>query len=166
MKVKHYAATYLLFLFALVSCSSDPYLYDRYDQNKSNQSAAPNYGQGQQGYQQNPYGGQMPYQVSPYGQQQYQQPYQGQQNPYGGGQMPYQQSPYGQQGQYQQNPYGQQGQYQQQPGSRFYSNPYSINQPSPYYNNYDVDQYYVPPIGYGLENQHNESGINPMNRLQ
>lgn len=41
--------------------------------------------------------------------------------------------------------------YQQQPyggaGSRFYSNPYAIP-PSPQYQQYDADQYYVPPTYY------------------
>jgi len=36
-------------------------------------------------------------------------------------------------------------------GSRFYSNPYAIP-PSPYYPQYDADQYYVPPTySYGME---------------
>lgn len=36
-------------------------------------------------------------------------------------------------------------------GSRFYSNPYAIP-PSPYYPQYDADQYYVPPTyAYGME---------------
>jgi hypothetical protein len=44
-------------------------------------------------------------------------------------------------------------------GSRFYSNPYAIP-PSPYYPQYDVDQYYVPPTySYGME----QSGA-PSNR--
>ena len=44
-------------------------------------------------------------------------------------------------------------------GSRFYSNPYAIP-PSPYYPQYDVDQYYVPPTySYGME----QSG-SPSNR--
>jgi hypothetical protein len=44
-------------------------------------------------------------------------------------------------------------------GSRFYSNPYAIP-PSPYYPQYDVDQYYVPPTySYGME----QSGA-PANR--
>ena len=44
-------------------------------------------------------------------------------------------------------------------GSRFYSNPYAIP-PSPYYSQYDVDQYYVPPTySYGME----QSGA-PSNR--
>ena len=44
-------------------------------------------------------------------------------------------------------------------GSRFYSNPYAIPA-SPYYPQYDVDQYYVPPTySYGME----QSGA-PSNR--
>jgi len=36
-------------------------------------------------------------------------------------------------------------------GSRFYSNPYAIP-PSPYYQQFDADQYYVPPTySYGME---------------
>ena len=39
-------------------------------------------------------------------------------------------------------------QYKQQPASRYYSNPYAIQQQSPY-PYYDGDQYYVPPTSYG-----------------
>lgn len=72
-------------------------------------------------------------------------------NPY------YYQQPQYQPPQYQQQPsyyYPPQQQYQQpyQPyggaaGSRFYSNPYAIP-PSPQYQQYDADQYYVPPTYY------------------
>jgi hypothetical protein len=40
------------------------------------------------------------------------------------------------------------------PGSRYYSNPYAIPA-SPYYPQYDADQYYVPPAYYGAETQQN-----------
>jgi len=49
------------------------------------------------------------------------------------------------------------------PGSRFYSNPYAIP-PSPYYQQYDGDQYYVPPTySYGMEQSGTNSNrfINP-----
>lgn len=75
-----------------------------------------------------------------------------------GNQQPYQQQP---QPQFQNPPYPTQyyppnyssPPYQVYPnaGSRFYSNPYAIP-PSPYYPQYDADQYYVPPTySYGME---------------
>jgi hypothetical protein len=84
-------------------------------------------------------------------------------------QQQYQQQPqYQQPPQYQPQPpqyypqtYGTVAPYQVYPnaGSRFYSNPYAIP-PSPYYPQYDVDQYYVPPTySYGME----QSGA-PSNR--
>ncbi|NBX52935.1 MAG: hypothetical protein EBT63_04725 [Proteobacteria bacterium] len=84
----------------------------------------------------------------------------------GMGQQPQYQPPYQPQPQYQNPPYPSQyyppsyssPPYQVYPnaGSRFYSNPYAIP-PSPYYQQYDVDQYYVPPTySYGME----QSGIN------
>jgi hypothetical protein len=95
--------------------------------------------------------------------------------PQQGGQAPaYPQQQYQQRPQYQQPPqyqpqppqyypqtYGTVAPYQVYPnaGSRFYSNPYAIP-PSPYYPQYDVDQYYVPPTySYGME----QSGA-PSNR--
>jgi hypothetical protein len=39
-------------------------------------------------------------------------------------------------------------QYKQQPASRYYKNPYTIQQQSQY-PYYDGDQYYVPPTSYG-----------------
>jgi hypothetical protein len=155
MKIQHQAATYLLILLCLASCTSDPYAYDRYDQNTP---------PSRQGSQMNQGGmGGNPYQQNPYGQPNYQrQPYQ--QNPYG--QPQYQQNPY-QQNPYQQNPYGQPQQYnnyQMQPNSRLYSNPYA-NPPSQYLNGYDADQYYVPPAGYGVE-RNDVSGLNPTNMLR
>lgn len=63
--------------------------------------------------------------------------------------------------QYYPQTYGSVAPYQVYPnaGSRFYSNPYAIP-PSPYYPQYDVDQYYVPPTySYGME----QSGA-PSNR--
>lgn len=83
-----------------------------------------------------------------YPQPQYQPPQQFQ------GQPPYPQ-------QYYPQTYGSVAPYQVYPnaGSRFYSNPYAIP-PSPYYPQYDVDQYYVPPTySYGME----QSGA-PSNR--
>ncbi len=83
-------------------------------------------------------------QTQPYGQQNYGSPY--------GQQMPQQQyyPP-----NYASPPY----QVYPNAGSRFYSNPYAIP-PSPYYPQYDVDQYYVPPTySYGME----QSGT-PTNR--
>jgi hypothetical protein len=47
-------------------------------------------------------------------------------------------------------------------GSRFYSNPYAIP-PSPYYQQYDADQYYVPPTySYGMEQSGNNRKSNIM----
>lgn len=44
-------------------------------------------------------------------------------------------------------------------GSRFYSNPYAIP-PSPYYQQYDADQYYVPPTySYGMEQSGNRGSL-------
>ena len=44
-------------------------------------------------------------------------------------------------------------------GSRFYSNPYAIP-PSPYYQQYDADQYYVPPTySYGMEQSGNRNSL-------
>jgi len=44
-------------------------------------------------------------------------------------------------------------------GSRFYSNPYAIP-PSPYYQQYDADQYYVPPTySYGMEQSGNRNAL-------
>ncbi|MBM3590031.1 MAG: hypothetical protein FJX30_01455 [Alphaproteobacteria bacterium] len=82
------------------------------------------------------------------------------------GQQPQYQPPYQPQPQFQNPPYPTQyyppsyssPPYQVYPnaGSRFYSNPYAIP-PSPYYQQYDVDQYYVPPTySYGME----QSGAN------
>ena len=44
-------------------------------------------------------------------------------------------------------------------GSRFYSNPYAIP-PSPYYQQYDADQYYVPPTySHGMEQSGNRNSL-------
>jgi hypothetical protein len=109
---------------ALASCY--PGVPDDFSQKQNPYSARPTGGAYQQG-------GQAPYYSGPTGgynnqnqqnQQQYQQPIQQQQRQ----------------------------QYQQQaPGSRYYSNPYSIQQPQPTQNRYpyyDGDQYYVPPSYY------------------
>ncbi len=61
------------------------------------------------------------------------------------------------QGNYQYPPaqqYGSPYQVNSAPGSRYYSNPYAIPA-SPYYPQYDADQYYVPPAYYGAETQQN-----------
>jgi len=135
MKIQCSITTSLLclLLLSLNSCSSDNDDYSRYENTNPNQvssnpvnqksgtQVAPNYYR--QGQQQAP---QAQYQQPPYQQQ---QPYQQQYQDY-----------------YQQQPQ----QYQQQGGSRYYSNPYSIP-PSSSYQNYDADQYYVPPTNYGTE---------------
>lgn len=75
------------------------------------------------------------YVAQPPYQQQYQQAYPPQQIPYQQYQVPY-----------------------QQPGSRFYSNPYAIP-PAQYYQNYDSDQYYVPPTySNAVEPQQDHNG--------
>jgi len=151
-----------LFLFCLItlsSCSSDKYdndnLYNSvgFDQGSlpmaGQQKIAPDYfyrqAQGAMGAGAYPQGGQAP----SYPQQQFQpQP-----------QYPPQYQPQPQQ--YYPQTYGTVAPYQVYPnaGSRFYSNPYAIP-PSPYYPQYDVDQYYVPPTySYGME----QSGA-PSNR--
>jgi len=143
----------VIFLFLnlinLSSCSSDKYdndnLYNSvgFDQGSlpmaGQQKIAPDYfyrqAQGAMGAGAYPQGGQAP----SYPQQQFQpQPQQ-----------------------YYPQTYGSVAPYQVYPnaGSRFYSNPYAIP-PSPYYPQYDVDQYYVPPTySYGME----QSGA-PSNR--
>ena len=131
-------ALLIVVMMQLSSCSSEPYLYDRpgfeaggvppQAQGIEGQNrVAPDYYYRQQGGY--PYqGGQQNYQYPPmqYPNQGYQQPIQ-----YG---SPYQVYP--------------------SAGSRYYSNPYAIP-PSPYYPQYDADQYYVPPAYYGVENQQN-----------
>ena len=156
----------LCLFFGLVmfsSCSSDKYdndsLYSSvgFEQGsmpmQGQQKVAPDYfyrqAQGAMGGGAYPQGGGAP----AYPQQQYQQP---QQPP----QYPPQYQPQPQQ-QYYPQTYGTVAPYQVYPnaGSRFYSNPYAIP-PSPYYPQYDVDQYYVPPTySYGIE----QSGA-PSNR--
>lgn len=144
-KIQLNAATYLL-LFGLISCGSDPYVYDRYDPTTQNSQMNPQMVNPQMMNQQmmnpqmgqaapNPYyrqGQAMPPQQN-YQPQQYQQqqPYPPQPNPYVS----------------QPNPYTSQG------GSRFYANPYTITNSYP---GYDVDQYYVPPTNYGGEVQQNQ----------
>ena len=151
----------LVFCLAILSsCSSDKYDNDNlyssvgFDQGSlpmaGQQKIAPDYfyrqAQGAMGAGGYPQGGQAP----AYPQQQYQaQPQYPQQQ--------YQPQPQ----QYYPQTYGSVAPYQVYPnaGSRFYSNPYAIP-PSPYYPQYDVDQYYVPPTySYGME----QSGA-PSNR--
>jgi hypothetical protein len=157
----------LIFLFLnvmnLSSCSHDKYdnenLYNSvgFDQGSlpmpGQQKIAPDYfyrqAQGAMGGGAYPQGGQAPaypqQQFQPQPQQQYQQPPQYPPQPQ----------------QYYPQTYGTVAPYQVYPnaGSRFYSNPYAIP-PSPYYPQYDVDQYYVPPTySYGME----QSGA-PSNR--
>jgi hypothetical protein len=124
--------------FFVVSCKSDPYLYDRpgfdkgnsppkqYQQNPESPvtRVAPDYYYRQQGYPPQGYAAPAPAQ-QPY----YYPPQQAAPAPY-----------YPPQGAYVPP-------YQSTPGSRFYSNPYAIP-PSAQYPNYDVDQYYVPPTSY------------------
>ncbi|OFW80280.1 MAG: hypothetical protein A2887_06080 [Alphaproteobacteria bacterium RIFCSPLOWO2_01_FULL_40_26] len=131
--------------FFLLSCSAKnqyPHLYDKtgFDQGGRPQEnnpntptrIAPDYY-----YRQSPQA-HIPQAMPP----QYQQPYQ---------QPPYPQVPY-------QHPYS--GSPYTTPGSRFYSNPYAIP-PSPYYPQYDADQYYVPPAyQYGIEPQPNDATKN------
>lgn len=156
---------------ALFSCSKSNFLYDKVgfdagtmpaDKNPNNPvKVAPDYYYRQQGNYQ-------PNQNMPYQQQYQQQPQQQMQQQPPPQQMQQQQAPQPQTQQYQQQtsyvqmPYQQPQQHQYappvyqapQPGSRFYSNPYAIP-PSPYYPNYDADQYYVPPAYYnGLEATH------------
>ena len=160
---------FILFLFLLLNfaslsnCASDKYDNDNlyssvgFDQGsmpmQGQQKVTPDYfyrqAQGAMGGGAYPQGGGAP----AYPQQQYQQP---QQPP----QYPPQYQPQPQQ-QYYPQTYGTVSPYQVYPnaGSRFYSNPYAIP-PSPYYPQYDVDQYYVPPTySYGME----QSGA-PSNR--
>ena len=151
----------LLNVASLSSCVSDKYDNDNLDNSvgfdqgsmpmQGQQKVAPDYfyrqAQGAMGGGTYPQGGGAP----AYPQQQYQLPQQ---------QYPpqYQQQP---QQQYYPQTYGTVAPYQVYPnaGSRFYSNPYAIP-PSPYYPQYDVDQYYVPPTySYGME----QSGA-PSNR--
>lgn len=120
----------MFFAALTTSCYSDPYVYDGtgYDAG-ARPVVAPNPNiiqRAPDSYYRQP---------QPYYPQQ-QNYYQAQPQPY----YPQQQN-YGQQQQYQPAPYN------GAPGSRFYSNPYSVPQPS-YYPNYDVDQYYVPPTNY------------------
>lgn len=151
----------IIFVLAILqSCASDKYdndsLYSSvgFDQGsmpmQGQQKIAPDYfyrqAQGTIGGGAYPQGG-----PPAYPQQQFQpQQYQGQ---------PQYQPPQPQQ--YYPQTYGSVAPYQVYPnaGSRFYSNPYAIP-PSPYYPQYDVDQYYVPPTySYGME----QSGA-PSNR--
>lgn len=61
--------------------------------------------------------------------------------------------------QQQQNPY-QQGYSQTAPGSRYYANPYDIPPAgNSGYNQYDADQYYVPPTRYN-NNETQNNGYN------
>lgn len=116
MKIQLVAATYLLILFGITSCASDPYMYNAYEQNEKNSA---NLAKGQQ---------MNPAMMS---------------NPYDGAEQPAMMPPV--------QPYQPNMSVSQKPSlpplSRSYSNPYAV-QPSPYYN-YDIDQYYVPPLGYG-----------------
>ena len=147
----------LLFSIFLIttSCRSDPSLYDRagfdpgtvppQEPNLEGQNRlAPDYYYRQQN--QNP---------------QQQGNYPQQQGNYPQGNYPQQQGNYPQgnypQGNYQYPPaqqYGSPYQVNSAPGSRYYSNPYAIPA-SPYYPQYDADQYYVPPAYYGAETQQN-----------
>ena len=143
-------------LAILSSCASDKYDNEAlYNSVGFDQGSVPGSGMGQQKiapdyfYRQAQGGMGAPMQqggaLPPY--PQYQQPYQSQQ-------------PYQPPQQYYPQTYGS-APYQVYPnaGSRFYSNPYAIP-PSPYYPQYDVDQYYVPPTySYGME----QSGA-PSNR--
>ena len=148
---------YFLAFFNLVilsSCASDKYDNDTlYNSVGFDQGSVPMSGQSQQKIApdyfyrqaQGGMGGGMPQGGAP--QYPQQQPYQMQQ-------------PYQPPQQYYPPTYGS-APYQVYPnaGSRFYSNPYAIP-PSPYYPQYDVDQYYVPPTySYGME----QSGA-PSNR--
>lgn len=138
----------------VVSCTKDPYLYDRAGFDSGNRpknvqanedsptkvapdyyyrQPAPNQGYNQQ-YQQPQQQYQPPQQYAPQGynpapQQYAAQPYQYQQ----------QQQPY-----YPPQGYGQPSYQPAAAGSRFYSNPYAIP-PTSSYPYYDADQYYVPP---------------------
>ncbi len=158
----------ILLLFC--SCiKEEPYLYDKVgfdpggrDQNignpdQINKSSVPSYSN----------------QVYPSGAvQQYSAPAQPYQTPYAA--QPYYQQQ--QQYQYQQPPqnYQQQQYYQRQPyqqqnptvgGSRYYANPYAIPPSAQYPNNYDADQYYVPPAYYNnVEPQQTQSSI--LNSIQ
>lgn len=133
----------LLLFFLLVmqvsSCSNDQYLYDRPG---FEAGGVPQQTQGIEGQNR----------VAP----DYYYRQQGGAYPYQGGQPNYQYPPvqYPNQG-YQPNmQYGSPYQVYPSAGSRYYSNPYAIP-PSPYYPQYDADQYYVPPAYYGIENQQN-----------
>ncbi len=128
----------IIMIFFTSSCGGDPSLYDRagfdsgtvppQEPNFDGQNrVAPDYYYRQQ--QQNPYQSQQGNYQNP---QQY--PRQGYQPPQQYGGSPYQVYPSG--------------------GSRYYSNPYAIPA-SPYYPQYDADQYYVPPAYYGAESQPN-----------
>lgn len=121
------------FLLTTTGCYSDPYMYDRAG---FESGTTPNQDPSMSGSQNR---------VAP--DYYYRQP-QGYNNQ--GGQ-PYPPQNY----QYQQPPqYGSPYQVYPAPGSRYYSNPYAIPA-SPYYPQYDADQYYVPPAYYGVENQQN-----------
>jgi hypothetical protein len=124
------------FLLNLTGCYSDPYLYDRAG---FEPGTTPSQDPGMSGSQNR---------VAP--DYYYRQP-QGYNNQ--GGQ-PYPSQNYQYQNQYQQPQYGSPYQVYPAPGSRYYSNPYAIPA-SPYYPQYDADQYYVPPAYYGVENQQN-----------
>lgn len=158
-KIKFFIVKFFYFLtfvnlLILASCASDKYDNDAlYNSVGFDQGSAPNMGQGQQkiapDYFYRQAQGGMGVGMPQGGAPQYlqQQPYQ----------MP---QPYQPPQQYYPPTYGS-APYQVYPnaGSRFYSNPYAIP-PSPYYPQYDVDQYYVPPTySYGME----QSGA-PSNR--
>ena len=142
---------FLILLFSIflitTSCRSDPSLYDRagfdpgtvppQEPNLEGQNRlAPDYYYRQQQ-------GNYPQQQGNYPQPNYPQ-----------GNYPQPNYP---QGNYQYPPaqqYGSPYQVNTIPGSRYYSNPYAIPA-SPYYPQYDADQYYVPPAYYGAETQQN-----------
>ena len=141
----------LVVMFFVSSCSSSPYLYDRPG---FESGSVPPQEQGIEGQnrvapdyyyrQQSPY----PYQGQPQNYQQ-NQPYPYNQQYNQGGMQGGMQS----QG-YPPAQYGSPYQVYPSAGSRYYSNPYAIPA-SPYYPQYDADQYYVPPAYYGVENQPN-----------
>ncbi|MFM7620017.1 MAG: hypothetical protein ACKO47_00225 [Alphaproteobacteria bacterium] len=134
-------------MLILSSCSSSPYLYDR-----------PGFESGSVPPQEQGIEGQNRVAPDYYYRQQSPYPYQGQPQNYQPNQpYPYNQQ-YGQGGMQSQGypppQYGSPYQVYPSAGSRYYSNPYAIPA-SPYYPQYDADQYYVPPAYYGVENQQN-----------
>ncbi len=123
------------FLLSVTGCYSDPYLYDRAG---FEPGTTPSQDQNINGSQNR---------VAP-------DYYYRQQQGLSQGGQPYPPQNYQYQNQYQQPQYGSPYQVYPTPGSRYYSNPYAIPA-SPYYPQYDADQYYVPPAYYGVENQQN-----------